>query len=153
MAALHITALCAAFTAPTFSSLSTRGDMSIDSILARRTVQRAPSAPMVLRHSSMPEGSCRAGMPLLQATPPPTTPQPTPDEQQAKLTKLLVSILIDLIGVLTYAVPAIGEVGDLAWAPISALLIYNLYGNGLVAGSTCRKRAPVSALQLGASAS
>ena len=74
-------------------------------------------------------------------------------EQQAKLTKLLASILIDLIGVLTYAVPAIGEVGDLAWAPISALLIYNLYGNGLVAGSTCRKRAPVSALQLGASAS
>ena len=51
--------------------------------------------------------------------------------------KLLVSILIDLIGVITYAVPAIGEVGDVAWAPISALLIYNLYGNGLVAGSAC----------------
>jgi len=39
--------------------------------------------------------------------------------------------------VITYAVPAIGEVGDVAWAPISALLIYNLYGNGLVAGSAC----------------
>ena len=65
---------------------------------------------------------------LLQA------PSPTPDEQQAKLTKLLVSILIDLIGVLTYAVPAVGEVGDLAWAPIGAYLVYQLYGNGLIAG-------------------
>lgn len=120
--AAHVMALCcAAFSAPTFSGFT--------------NVQRA-STPIALRHRSMPA-------PLLQATPPPTTPQPqTPDEQQAKLTKLLVSILIDLIGVLTYAVPAIGEVGDLAWAPISALLIYNLYGNGLIAGSTCRKRPP-----------
>ena len=73
----------------------------------------------------------RSRMPLLQAPPPPT---PTPDEQQAKLTKLLVSVLIDLIGMATYAVPAIGEVGDLAWAPISAYLVYQLYGNGLIAG-------------------
>ena len=51
-----------------------------------------------------------------------------------KVTKLLVSILIDVIGVLTYAVPAIGEAGDLAWAPISAYLVYQLYGNGLIAG-------------------
>ena len=143
--ALHMIALhCAAFTAPTFGGF---------------TVQRAASTPIALRHRSMPA-------PLLQATPPPTggmpppgggpggsTPQPTPDEQQAKFTKLLVSILIDLIGVLTYAVPAIGEVGDLAWAPISALLIYKLYGNGLIAGSTCRKCTPVSATQLAASAS
>ena len=131
--ALHMIALhCAAFTAPTFGGF---------------TVQRAASTPIALRHRSMPA-------PLLQATPPPTTPQPqTPDEQQAKLTKLLVSILIDLIGVLTYAVPAIGEVGDLAWAPISALLIYKLYGNGLIAGSTCRRRTPVSATRLAASTS
>ena len=103
-----------AFTAPTLSGFA---------------VQRASSTPVALRH--------RVPAPLLQATPPPTTPQPAPDEQQEKLVKLLVSILIDLIGVITYAVPAIGEVGDVAWAPISALLIYNLYGNGLVAGSAC----------------
>ena len=102
-----------AFTAPTLSGFA---------------VQRASSTPAALRHRVVPA-------PLLQATPPPTTPQPAPDEQQEKLVKLLVSILIDLIGVITYAVPAIGEVGDVAWAPISALLIYNLYGNGLVAGS------------------
>ena len=104
-----------AFTAPTLSGFA---------------VQRASSTPVALRHRVVPA-------PLLQATPPPTTPQPAPDEQQEKLVKLLVSILIDLIGVITYAVPAIGEVGDVAWAPISALLIYNLYGNGLVAGSAC----------------
>ena len=102
-----------AFTSPTLSGFA---------------VQRASSTPVALRHRVVPA-------PLLQATPPPTTPQPAPDEQQEKLVKLLVSILIDLIGVITYAVPAIGEVGDVAWAPISALLIYNLYGNGLVAGS------------------
>ena len=78
---------------------------------------------------SAPRSRCTP--PVLQATPPPT---PTPDEQQAKLTKLLVSILIDLIGIATYAVPAIGEVGDFAWAPISAYLVYQLYGNGLIAG-------------------
>ena len=122
---------CVAFTAPSFSG---------------SIVLRAPSTPIALRHRSMPA-------PLLQATPPPTTPQPTPDEQQAKLTKLLVSILIDLIGVLTYAVPAIGEVGDLAWAPISALLVYNLYGNGLIASSTCREHPRVGATQRAASAS
>ena len=62
------------------------------------------------------------------------TPPPPPDEQQAKLTKLLVSVLIDLIGMATYVVPLAGEAGDLAWAPISALLIYQLYGNGLITG-------------------
>ena len=119
MVLLVLALSCAAFTAP---PLVSRGC----------PVQRASSAPIAQRHRSTP-------VPILQASPPPA---PTPDEQQAKLTKLLVSILIDLIGVLTYAVPAIGEVGDLAWAPISALLIYNLYGNGLIAGSTCRKRPP-----------
>ena len=27
-----------------------------------------------------------------------------------------------------------GEAGDLAWAPISAYLVYQLYGNGLISG-------------------
>ena len=65
----------------------------------------------------------------LQAPPPPLE-----DDGQAKLTKLLVSILIDLVGIATYALPAVGEVGDLAWAPVSAYLVYSLYGNRLLAG-------------------
>lgn len=70
----------------------------------------------------------------MQTGPPPTPAPGSPEEQQAKFAKLFLSILIDLIGVLTYAVPAVGEAGDLAWAPIGAFLVYQLYGNGLIAG-------------------
>ena len=34
------------------------------------------------------------------------------------IAKLVLSILIDLVGFLTYAVPALGEVADAVWAPI-----------------------------------
>ena len=54
--------------------------------------------------------------------------------EQEKLNKLAFSILIDLVGVLTYLVPVVGEAGDLGWAPISAYLIYQLYGNGVISG-------------------
>ena len=56
------------------------------------------------------------------------------DPKEERLNKLLISLLIDLIGMATYIVPVAGETGDLAWAPISAYLIYNLYGNGLISG-------------------
>ena len=78
--------------------------------------------------------SPRRAVVRLQSPPPPTPAPGSPEEQQAKYSKLFLSILIDLIGVLTYAVPAVGEAGDLAWAPISALLVYQLYGNGLTTG-------------------
>ena len=55
-------------------------------------------------------------------------------EEQEKLKKLALSILIDLIGVATYLVPVVGEAGDVGWAPISAYLIYQLYGNGIISG-------------------
>lgn len=73
--------------------------------------------------------------PLVLATPEP--PTPLADEQQAKLGKLLISLLIDLIGMATYVFPLVGETGDLAWAPISALLINQLYGNALITGLVC----------------
>eukprot|EP00470_Lotharella_oceanica_P000988 CAMPEP_0170171994 /NCGR_PEP_ID=MMETSP0040_2-20121228/5199_1 /TAXON_ID=641309 /ORGANISM="Lotharella oceanica, Strain CCMP622" /LENGTH=98 /DNA_ID=CAMNT_0010412381 /DNA_START=92 /DNA_END=388 /DNA_ORIENTATION=- len=34
----------------------------------------------------------------------------------------------------TYTVPALGETADVGWAPISALLIQYLFGNGLITG-------------------
>jgi len=43
-----------------------------------------------------------------------------------------VSVVIDLIGVITYGVPFIGEIGDVVWAPISSSIIYYLYGNVLL---------------------
>jgi len=48
--------------------------------------------------------------------------------------KLLLCILIDLIGVSSYAVPGLGEATDIAWAPISALLVNYLFGNGVFTG-------------------
>jgi len=43
--------------------------------------------------------------------------------------KLFLSVIIDLVGFGTYAVPVVGELGDVIWAPLSASLIYLLYGN------------------------
>ena len=60
-----------------------------------------------------------------------------PGPDQAAINKLLVSILIDLVGMATYIVPVAGESADLAWAPVSALLVQYLYGNGIL---RCRHR-------------
>ena len=35
---------------------------------------------------------------------------------------------MDLIGYATYAVPLLGEFGDIIWAPISALIFYKTFG-------------------------
>jgi hypothetical protein len=44
-----------------------------------------------------------------------------------KYKTLLISILLDAIGMLSYAIPAIGEVSDVIWAPISAFIMLKLY--------------------------
>ncbi|MCC6290180.1 MAG: hypothetical protein IT249_20055 [Chitinophagaceae bacterium] len=41
---------------------------------------------------------------------------------------LLVCILLDLLGYASYALPILGEFGDIIWAPISALIFYKLFG-------------------------
>jgi hypothetical protein len=46
-----------------------------------------------------------------------------------KLVKLIISVITDSIGVLSYFVPVFGEFFDILWAFISALIVYNLYGN------------------------
>ena len=43
--------------------------------------------------------------------------------------KLLLCIFIDLIGMSTYALPGIGELGDIAWAPIQSVLIRLITGH------------------------
>ncbi|KAL6067597.1 Rod shape-determining protein MreD [Balamuthia mandrillaris] len=47
--------------------------------------------------------------------------------------KLILSLLIDAVGVITYLIPGLGEVADAAWAPISAFLLWYLYGSLAVA--------------------
>eukprot|EP01112_Ceratiomyxa_fruticulosa_P012519 TRINITY_DN346_c0_g1_i1.p1 TRINITY_DN346_c0_g1~~TRINITY_DN346_c0_g1_i1.p1 ORF type:complete len:101 (+),score=18.62 TRINITY_DN346_c0_g1_i1:376-678(+) len=48
------------------------------------------------------------------------------------VSKLFLSMLIDFVGMLTYLIPGVGEVGDTVWAPISAYLIYYLYGGAIM---------------------
>ena len=45
-----------------------------------------------------------------------------------KNTSLFICIIMDLIGYATYAVPVLGELGDIFWAPVSAIIFYKLFG-------------------------
>lgn len=40
---------------------------------------------------------------------------------------LLLSILFDGVGMLSFVIPFVGEFSDVIWAPLSAYLIYNMY--------------------------
>ena len=35
---------------------------------------------------------------------------------------------MDAIGYATYAIPLLGELGDLVWAPVSALIFFKVFG-------------------------
>ena len=41
---------------------------------------------------------------------------------------LIFCIIMDLIGYATYAVPFFGEIGDIFWAPLSAIIFYASFG-------------------------
>ncbi|MGX5818129.1 hypothetical protein ACWKWU_08035 [Chitinophaga lutea] len=41
---------------------------------------------------------------------------------------LLLCVLMDLIGCASYAVPLFGEVSDVLWAPVSAIIFYRMFG-------------------------
>lgn len=53
-----------------------------------------------------------------------------------KKPSLAFCIMMDAIGMLTYAIPFIGEWGDLIWAPFSGILFYVAFGSrgGLIGG-------------------
>jgi len=44
-----------------------------------------------------------------------------------KYKKLALSLLFDAIGYATFAIPILGELGDIIWAPASAYLMTKLY--------------------------
>lgn len=50
---------------------------------------------------------------------------------------LLLSILFDGIGMLSFVIPGIGEFSDVIWAPVSVYFIYKMYKGteGKVAGA------------------
>lgn len=47
-----------------------------------------------------------------------------------------ICIVLDLVGMATYVFPALGEFGDIVWAPVSGFLFYKLFGGrfGLIGG-------------------
>jgi hypothetical protein len=62
-----------------------------------------------------------------------TGPRPTPVDVARVLlptgpwSRLVVSLTVDALGSATYLVPAVGELGDLAWAPLQTCLIMAMY--------------------------
>lgn len=42
--------------------------------------------------------------------------------------KLLLSIVLDIIGASSYAIPMLGEITDFAYAPLQAYLVHHMYG-------------------------
>mmetsp|Transcript_34117 Transcript_34117/g.53200 ORF Transcript_34117/g.53200 Transcript_34117/m.53200 type:complete len:133 (+) Transcript_34117:59-457(+) len=51
-----------------------------------------------------------------------------------KWAKLVISVLIDIMGFLTYFIPVLAEFLDIFWAPLSSILIFQLYGSSLLTG-------------------
>lgn len=47
--------------------------------------------------------------------------------ERKKMQYLILGIVFDLIGVLTYLIPGFGEGVDLVWAPISGIIYYSMY--------------------------
>ncbi|WP_418262723.1 hypothetical protein [Flavobacterium faecale] len=44
-----------------------------------------------------------------------------------KIRDLILGILLDVIGMLSFSIPFLGEFGDLVWAPISGLIMVWMY--------------------------
>jgi hypothetical protein len=44
---------------------------------------------------------------------------------------LWACILMDILGCASYAVPILGEVSDVIWAPISAIIFYRMFGGSI----------------------
>ncbi len=53
-----------------------------------------------------------------------------------KIILLIFCLLFDLIGMLSFLLPVLGEVVDIVWAPVSAILIFFMFRkhNGAIGG-------------------
>lgn len=54
--------------------------------------------------------------------------------ERRKKTHLIVSILIDLLGMATYLLPLIGEVVDVFYAPLAGIIIFLMYRRDMKIG-------------------
>lgn len=53
--------------------------------------------------------------------------------EQIKTPSLWVAVVLDILGMVTFTIPGVGEFGDVVWAPLSAYLFSRLYGTDKVA--------------------
>ena len=62
-------------------------------------------------------------------------------QSQEKTQKLILGIIFDLIGMISYLIPLYAESIDLIWAPISGILLMKMYkgATGKVAGVNIRQ--------------
>ncbi|MCR4030277.1 MULTISPECIES: hypothetical protein [Flavobacterium] len=53
-----------------------------------------------------------------------------------RMSKLIIGLILDAIGMLTYSVLGFGEIGDIVWAPIAGVIMTRMYKGrvGKVAG-------------------
>lgn len=51
-----------------------------------------------------------------------------------KKTHLVISIIVDLLGMVSYLIPVLGEVTDIIYAPISGIAIFLIYKQNVTAG-------------------
>jgi len=56
-----------------------------------------------------------------------TSVQVSPEHTLKKYTLLLMCILFDAIGMLSFSLPFIGEFSDVIWAPLSSILLYTMF--------------------------
>ncbi len=52
---------------------------------------------------------------------------PIETKSEDKTKKLVLSILLDLIGMVSYIIPVLGETFDVIWAPVAGLLLHRMY--------------------------
>ena len=53
--------------------------------------------------------------------------------EQVKTPSLWVDVVLDILGMVTFTIPGVGEFGDVVWAPLSAYLFSRLYGTDKLA--------------------
>lgn len=53
--------------------------------------------------------------------------------EQIKTPSLWVAVVLDILGMITFTIPGVGEFGDVVWAPLSAYLFSRLYGTDKLA--------------------
>jgi hypothetical protein len=58
------------------------------------------------------------------------------NERKPTLPNIALCILLDIIGMASYFIPALGEFADVVWAPISGYLFFTLFGGrfGVIGG-------------------